>query len=58
MQTFNPLLIRHMDVRGEQREMAARWRMARAGSRNSRRSRIPRSKGPAASGAASVIQTC
>ena len=58
MQTFNPELTRHMDARGEQRELAARWRMARAGRRNARRSGAPRSEAPAASGAAVVVRTC
>ena len=58
MQTFNPELTRHMDARGEQRELAARWRMARAGRRNTRRRSAGRNEGPAASGAAVVVRTC
>lgn len=50
MQTFNPELTRHMDARTEQRELAARWRIARAtrsdpstptAERRWRRSRVP-----------------
>jgi hypothetical protein len=58
MQTFHPDLIRHMDARDEQRSLAARLRMARAGRRNARRAEVPRTEVPAATGAASVIRTC
>lgn len=58
MQTFHPELTRHMDARGEQRNLASRWRMARAGRSNARRSAAARPEAPAASGAAVVVRTC
>jgi len=58
MQTFHPELTRHMDARGEQRSLASRWRMARAGRNNDRRPSPSRPEAPAASGAAAVIRTC
>jgi len=58
MHTFHPELTRHMDARSEQRKLAARWRMARAGRTNSKQSRTYRSDAPATSGAAAVVRTC
>ena len=56
--TYNPELTRHMDARSEQRALASRWRMARAGRTNARRSQATRTEAPAAAGAAVVVRTC
>lgn len=57
MQTFNPELTRHMDARHEQRELAARWRIARAG-RTSAARRRTRAQGPVTTGSAVVVRPC
>ena len=59
MQTSNPELIRHMDARREQRELAAKWRIARTSRRGKTAAARTRGLGepsrPAASGAAAIL---
>jgi hypothetical protein len=59
MQTARPELIRHMDARREQRELAAKWRLARAGRRRADAAPAPaqRRPEPAASGAAAILSS-